>query len=32
MELDQSCMFQFITRLASDKAADKLTVHTDALT
>lgn len=31
MKLDQSCMFQFITRLTSDKAADKFTVHTDAL-
>ena len=29
-ELDQSCMYQFIARLASDIAADKLTVHTDA--
>ena len=28
-KLDQSCMYQFITRLASDIAADKLTVHTD---
>ena len=26
-ELDQSCMYQFIARLASDIAADKLTVH-----
>ena len=29
-ELDQSCMYQFIARLASDIAADKFTVHTDA--
>ena len=29
-ELDQSCMYQFIARLASDIATDKLTVHTDA--
>ena len=30
-KLDQSCMYQFITRLASDIAADKFTVHADAL-